>query len=83
MNEAKLQEIEDRANETVLRCRAGDGCDAPARWRDPSAVARPGHDEDWFCDAHAVKRVDSFRIDTVELDALDLVAEVRRMRGTS
>ena len=74
MNEAKLQEIEARANETVRRCVASFGCDAPARWQRTEAfgVARA-------CDACAGDRSGWSPIGSSDLDALDLVAEVRRL----
>lgn len=78
MDESKLQEIEDRANETVLRCVR---CDAPARWRDHSVAGIPGGGEDWVCNDHVANRREAHDIATVELDALDLVAEVRCLRA--
>ena len=74
MNEAKLQEIEARANETVRRCVASFGCDAPARWQRTEAfgVARA-------CDACAGDRSGWSPIGSSDLDALDLVAEVRSL----
>lgn len=79
MDEANLQEIEARANETVRRC-GEDDCDAPARFY----ATLPGGGGYMCAECAECARVLSLEtLYASDLDALDLVAEVRRMRGTS
>jgi hypothetical protein len=72
IDEARLDLCEERANETVRRCTH---CDAPARWW---MVGARGASV-WLCDEHNTRPPHATRIEAVELDALDLVAEVRRL----
>ena len=76
MDEAKLQEIEARANETVLRCVKGGDCDAPARWQKQTVrgIVRACYD-------HVGNRAGWRPIVAIELDVLDLADEFRRYDG--
>ena len=74
MDDAKLAGIEARASETVVRCSV---CDAPARWTEGESLYCCD-----FCDG--CKGSSGFLLEpsaSAELDALDLIAEVRRLRA--
>ncbi|MEZ4395209.1 MAG: hypothetical protein R3A48_29360 [Polyangiales bacterium] len=81
MTDKRLADIEAMAHETVLRCSANNDCDAPATWRDPALWREGESPDDWVCDAHVSNRRKAHPIETLELGALALVAEVRELRA--
>jgi hypothetical protein len=70
MDESKLAEIEAWAKEWVPRC---DVCDAPARWNRGGALRSD------VCAGCSGGEAAGVPLEGPELDALDLVAEVRRL----
>jgi len=73
MTEEQIAAIEARARGSALRCCC---CDAPARWTDGGCFP------DDFCEEHKDHTRYSLEpITDFDLAALDLVAEVRRLRA--